>query len=215
LLERCAALNIPVTQTYGMTETASQAVTLAPEDALLKLGSAGKVLYPSELRLENEGQPVKLGEVGEILLRGPIVTPGYAGRPEESAQILQNGWLHTGDLGKLDTEGYLYIVDRRTDLIISGGENIYPAEVEAVLLAHPQIEEAGIIGLQDERWVQIVAAAVKLRPESSLTEGEIIEWCLTRLAKYKVPKHVKFLDSLPRNAAGKLVRRQLRENWQK
>ncbi len=213
LLERCAALNIPVTQTYGMSETASQAVTLAPEDAMRKLGSAGKVLYPSELRVENEGQTVKVCEVGEILIRGPIVTPGYAGRPEETDRALQDGWLHTGDLGKLDVEGYLYIVDRRTDLIISGGENIYPAEVEAVLLAHPQIEEAGVIGLQDERWGQIVVAGVKLRPNSYLTEKEIIEWCVTRLAKYKVPKQVKFLESLPRNAAGKLVRRQLREDW--
>jgi len=210
LLERCAALNIPVTQTYGMTETASQAVTLAPEDALRKLGSAGKVLYPSELRVMNEGQPAKPGEVGEILLRGPNVTVGYANRPVETARALQDGWLHTGDLGKLDAEGYLYIVDRRTDLIISGGENVYPAEVEAVLLTHPQVEEAGVIGLPDERWGQIVVAAVKLRPNSTLTESELIEWCSTRLARYKVPKQVKFLDALPRNAAGKLVRRQLR-----
>jgi O-succinylbenzoic acid--CoA ligase len=210
LLERCAALNIPVTQTYGMTETASQVATLSPTDALIKLGSAGRALYPSEIKiLHKESSP---DGVGEILVRGQIVTAGYFNRPEETAQALAEGWLHTGDLGSLDKDGYLYVVDRRSDLIISGGENIYPAEIEAVLLAHPIIEEAGVVGVPDERWGQIPVAVVKLRENTNVTEAGLIEWCNARLARYKVPKQIIFAESLPRNAAGKLVRRLLKDS---
>ncbi len=213
LLERCATAHIPVMQTYGMTETASQAVTLAPAEALRKLGSAGKPLPGIELQLEHEGQP--LGEtgphaVGEILLRGPNITPGYAGRPEATELAWRGGWFHTGDLGWLDDEGFLYIADRRDDLIISGGENIYPAEVEAVLLSHPAIEEAGVVGRPDPKWGQVPVAFVKLRTGFSTTEAEIQTFCAGRLARYKVPVWVIFSDKLPRNATGKLLRRKLR-----
>ncbi|MEI7554406.1 o-succinylbenzoate--CoA ligase [Candidatus Chlorohelix sp.] len=210
LLERCAALNIPITQTYGMTETASQVATLSPADALIKLGSAGRALYPSEIKiLHKESSP---DGVGEILVRGQIVTAGYFNRPEETTQALAEGWLHTGDLGRLDKDGYLYVVDRRSDLIISGGENIYPAEIEAVLLAHPVIEEAGVVGVPEERWGQIPVAVVKLRENTNATETGLIEWCSARLARYKVPKRIVFAKSLPRNAAGKLVRRLLKDS---
>jgi O-succinylbenzoic acid--CoA ligase len=127
LLEACVWRGVPVVQTYGLTEAASQVATLAPADALRKLGSAGQPLLPNELRIEREGASASAGQVGEILMRGPTVMCGYANRPEETARALQDGWLHTGDLGYLDDEGYLYVVSRRSDLIITGGENVYPA----------------------------------------------------------------------------------------
>ncbi len=211
LLERCARLGIPVTQTYGLTETASQVATLSPADALRKLGSAGRALYPSELKILKDEVEAKAGEVGEIVVRGPIVTAGYFNRAEATTKALRGGWLHTGDLGKLDEDGYLYVVDRRDDLIISGGENVYPAELEAVLLAHPAVEEAGVVAQPHERWGQVPVAAVKLRAEASVTEAELLEWCTARLARYKIPAKIYFRETLPRNAAGKLVRRILKE----
>ena len=211
LLEACARRNVPVVQTYGLTETTSQVATLAPTDALRKLGSAGKPLLPTELRIERDRTIAAPGEVGEIIVRGPTVSPGYVNRPDATAAAVRDGWLHTGDLGYLDAEGFLYVVDRRDDLIISGGENVYPAEVEAVLLAHPAVEEAGVIGVPDARWGQIVAAVVKVRPSTPPTADELREFCRQRLAGYKVPTDLRFVDALPRNATGKLLRRELRE----
>ncbi len=211
LLEECARRGVPVVQTYGMTETASQVVTLAPADALRKLGSAGMPLLPNEVRVAADGGPASAGQVGEILVRGPSVMRGYHGAPEASARALRDGWLHTGDLGYLDAEGYLYVVDRRDDLIISGGENIYPAEVEAALLAHPAVAEAGVVGLPDPQWGQRPVAAVSLRPGAAANEAELAAFCAARLARYKLPRRIVFLDSLPRNASGKLLRRLLRE----
>lgn len=209
LLEDCARRGAPVVQTYGLTEAASQVATLSPEDALRKLGSAGKPLLPTELRIEREGVAVGAGEAGEIVIRGPTVTPGYAGRPEATADVIREGWFHTGDLGYLDEEGYLYVLDRRDDLIISGGENVYPAEVEAVLRAHSAVEDAGVVGVPDERWGWVPAAFVKLLEGAALTEADLKAFCSARLARYKVPAHVRFVASLPRNAAGKLLRRAL------
>jgi O-succinylbenzoic acid--CoA ligase len=195
LLERAMRARAPVVQTYGLTETASQVVTLAPEDAVRKLGSAGKPLMGSQLRVAADG---------EILVRGPSVSPGYLNRPP------RQGWLPTGDLGYLDEEGYLYVLDRRDDLIISGGENIYPAEVEAALVAHPAVKEAGVIGLPDAEWGQTVGAVVALEPGQTATADELIAFCRERLAGYKVPRRIAFRQALPRTAGGKLLRRELR-----
>jgi O-succinylbenzoic acid--CoA ligase len=195
LLQRAAAAGVPVVQTYGLTETASQVATLAPEDALRKLGSAGKPLMGSEIRV---------GSDGEICVKGPSVSPGYVHHPP------RDGWLHTGDVGRLDAEGYLYVLDRRDDLIVSGGENVYPAEVEAVLLAHPSVAEAGVIGTPDAEWGQRVTGVVVLRQSCSVTVDELIAFCRQRLAGYKLPRQVEFREALPRNAAGKLLRRELR-----
>jgi O-succinylbenzoic acid--CoA ligase len=202
LLEACAARGVPVVQTYGLTESASQVATLAPADALRKLGSAGQPLLPTELRIASANP----GDVGEIVVRGPTVMRGYFNQPEQTAQALRDGWLHTGDLGYLDGEGYLYVVSRRQDLIISGGENVYPAEVESVLLAHPAVEEAAVVGLADARWGQVPAAAVKLRAGMAASEAELIDFSRARLAGYKIPQQVRFVAALPRNAAGKLLR---------
>jgi O-succinylbenzoic acid--CoA ligase len=216
LLEACAARGIPVMQTYGLTEAASQVATLAPEDALSKLGSAGKPLFPVELRIAGEDDaPLPPGAPGEIVVRGPTVTPGYFKQPEATAVALRGGWLHTGDIGYLDGDGYLYVLDRRDDLVISGGENVYPAEVEAVLMAHPAVVEAGVIGLTDEQWGQVVAASVVLRAGAPADSADILAFCAERLAPYKVPKHVRFEATLPRNAAGKLLRQSLRRAWSK
>jgi O-succinylbenzoic acid--CoA ligase len=195
LLERAQRAGAPVVQTYGLTETASQIVTLAPEDALRKLGSAGKPLFGSQIRIESDG---------EIAVNGPTVSPGYLHLPP------RDGWLKTGDLGYLDAEGYLYVLDRRDDLIISGGENVYPAEVEAILLAHPAVEEAGVFGEADAEWGSRVAAVVKLHAGCAAATEELTAFCRERLASYKIPRRIEFRDALPRNAAGKLLRRELR-----
>ena len=211
LLEACAARALPIVQTYGLTETASQVATLAPADALRKLGSAGKPLFGAELRIEREdGTACPPNEAGEILVRGPTVTPGYLNRPEETASALRDGWLHTGDLGYLDDEGYLYVLDRRDDLIISGGENVYPAEVEAALVSNADVLEAGVYALADERWGQVPAAVVVLRPGAVATAEELIAFCRARLASFKAPRRVDFAAALPRNVAGKLLRGELR-----
>jgi O-succinylbenzoic acid--CoA ligase len=210
LLEACRGKNIPVFQTYGMTETASQIVTLPPEFMLSKLGSAGKPLFLSELRIAQDGKDAAPFAAGEIVVRGPNVTKGYLNRPEATAAAIRGGWLYTGDIGYVDEEGFLYVLDRRSDLIISGGENVYPAEIEAVLLGHPAIAEAGVTGLEDKEWGQVPAAFVKLKEGAALSEQEVLDHCAGKLAKYKIPKRVYFVDKLPRSAANKLLRRELR-----
>ncbi|WP_207369447.1 o-succinylbenzoate--CoA ligase [Heyndrickxia coagulans] len=209
LLEACAEKNIPVFQSYGMTETASQIVTLAPEDSLRKIGSAGKPLFPAQIRIVSDGKVCGPFEHGEIAVKGPNVTIGYLNRPDANRKSFREGWFFTGDIGYLDDEGFLYVLDRRSDLIISGGENIYPAEIEEVLLAHPDILEAGVIGVEDEKWGQVPAAFIVTK--RAVREKELQAFCETRLAKFKIPKKVYAVPALPRNASNKLVRRKLLE----
>jgi O-succinylbenzoic acid--CoA ligase len=211
LLERCAALGVPVVQTYGLTETTSQIATLSPEDALPKLGAAGRPLYPNEIRISTSRGDAAPGEEGEILVRGPVVMAGYAGRPDHTARAVVDGWLHTGDIGTLDAEGYLYVLDRRDDLIVTGGENVYPAEVEAALLACPGVTEAGVIGVADASWGQRVVAIVRLATSAGSGTAEALRaHCRGRLAGYKVPSEIRVVDEpLPRTASGKLQRRLL------
>lgn len=209
LLEACAAKYIPVVQTYGMTETCSQAVTLSPADALRKLGSAGRPIAPVQLRILHEGQEAQVDQAGEIYLKGPTVTPGYANRPEATERAISDGWLATGDIGYLDAEGYLYVLDRRSDLIISGGENVYPAEIEAVLLSHPDVSEAGVCGQADDQWGQVPIAFVHLREGSTSSTNDLLEYSAQRLARYKQPRAISIVEQLPRNSSGKLLRREL------
>jgi len=211
LLAACVERGVPVASTYGLTETASQVTTLALGDAARKPGSSGQALLPTHVRIDLDGRRAAAGEVGEILVRGPTVMLGYAGRPDDTARALCSGWLRTGDLGYLDDEGYLYVVDRRDDLIVTGGENVYAAEVEAVLREHPAIADAGVIGLPDPTWGQAVAAVVAVRPDARPSEEDVKGFCAGRLARYKVPWRVWFVDGLPRSPAGKLVRRSIRE----
>jgi o-succinylbenzoate---CoA ligase len=212
LLKACMAKEVPVFQTYGMTETSSQIVTLSPEYSLTKIGSAGKPLFPAQLQiLLEDGRMAGPMEAGEIVVKGPNVTAGYLNRQEANMDKFKNGWFYTGDIGKLDEEGFLYVLDRRSDLIISGGENIYPAEIEAVLLAHPGISEAGVTGIEDKTWGQVPIAFVVQNKESIVSEEELMQFCLANLAKYKVPKKFAFINKLPRNASKKLLRRKLLE----
>jgi len=201
LLEACAERGVPVVQTYGLTESSSQVATLAPEDALRKLGSAGKPLMPVELKIDGEGP------AGEILVRGPTITAGYLDRAEANARAFRDGWFHTGDIGQMDEEGYLYVLDRRDDLIISGGENVYPAEVESVLRSHPAVVDAGVVGKPHKDWGQSPVAFVVQR--GAVSESELKSFCEARLARYKIPSEVRFVAELPRNANGKLLRRSL------
>ncbi|MDP2675400.1 MAG: o-succinylbenzoate--CoA ligase [Dehalococcoidia bacterium] len=214
LLQECGRRRWPVAPTYGLTEAASQVATLTPNEALGKRGSAGKPLFPTQVRIGGEGgKEAPPGVPGEILVRGPTVTPGYFRRPRDSVEALRRGWLHTGDIGYLDADGYLYVLDRRDDLIVSGGENVYPAEVEEVLRSHPDVADAGVAGLPDETWGQMVVAAVVLREPAGTSEEALLAFCRQRLAPYKVPKELRFVTNLPRNAAGKLLRRELRQEW--
>jgi len=212
MLEKCRDKGIPVFQTYGLSETASQIVTLSPEYMFEKLGSAGKPLFPAQIRIiDQEGHELTAMEEGEIIVKGPNITPGYWHRPSETNSVLANGWLKTGDIGYLDHDGFLYVLDRRKDMFISGGENVYPAEVEAALLAHPDIAEAGVIGVHDDEWGKVPAAFIRVRPSSDITESDVQMFLRDHLAGYKIPKYVYFVDELPRNASGKLLRRLLIE----
>lgn len=204
-LKRAQACKIPVLQTYGMTETSSQTTTLSATDAIRKIGSAGKPLFFNQIKIKDVNNAQ---EHGEVFIRGPHVTPGYVGRFEEKTPLIDD-WLPTGDIGYLDEEGYLYIVDRRSDLIISGGENVYPAEIENVLVGHPKVLEAGVCGKEDSKWGSVPSAFVVV--SERITEEELIEFCAERLARYKMPKEIQFVDKLPRNASNKLLRRELKE----
>ena len=155
--------------------------------------------------------PLPAGQVGELVCKGPNVMQGYHRLPEATAQAIRNGWLHTGDLAFMDDEGFFYIVDRKKDMIVSGGENIYPREIEEVLLCHPAIADAAVVGEPDELWGESVKAAVVLKKGAALTGREVIEYCKIHLAGYKKPRKVVFMDDLPRNASGKVLKQRLRE----
>lgn len=202
-LQRAVQCQIPISQTYGMTETSSQTATLAPSEALTKMGSAGKPLFFNQIAIHGAKKPF---DVGEVYIQGPHVTPGYIGHAAQTNPLI-NGWLPSGDIGYVDDEGYLYIVDRRSDLIISGGENIYPAEIESRLLTHPAIREAGVCGREDNEWGQVPIAFIVVDAEVDLES--LRRYCEEHLARYKVPKQFFIVDSLPRNASNKLLRRKL------
>src|SRR5690606_15563975 len=207
LLEASAARGVPVLQTYGLSETASQVATLSSADALRKLGSAGLPLPGTTVRIEVDGSEAAPEEIGEICVAGPTVCAGYLGRPDATAAAIRDGWLHTGDLGYLDAEGYLYVADRRDDLIVSGGENVYPAEVESALLGLPGVEECTVVGLTDERWGQVVAAVIV----GGADLDEVPALLRGRLAGYKIPRRlVRWDEPLPRTASGKLQRHLVR-----
>jgi len=162
--------------------------------------------------VDDDGKELPWGEVGELYIKGPNITPGYWNNPEATANSFDDGWLKTGDAARFDDEGFVYIVDRWKDMYISGGENVYPAEVENVLYQLPQIAEAAILGVPDERWGETGVAFISLKADEKLEEKDIIQHCINNLAKFKVPSSVKFIDALPRNATGKVLKRNLRED---
>ena len=207
LLERAKKHQIPVFQTYGMTETSSQIVTLSPADALKKIGSAGKALFSAQVKILKGDQSTVPLEVGEIFVKGPMLTKGYYQNDAANQTAFDQAWLATGDLGYLDGQGFLYVIDRRKDLIVSGGENIYPAEVEHALLEIDGIKEAGVVGQKDTTWGKVPVAF--LVAEKELDFDLVKQQCGELLAKYKVPKAFHIVEYLPRNAANKLLRYQL------
>lgn len=196
-------------QTYGQSE-APMTISLLRPDEHDRVGSAGRPYSMVEVRVFDENdREVPRGESGEVVVRGQILMSGYWNRPEETAQTLRGGWLHTGDVGRFDEDGFLYLLDRQNDVIISGGFNVYPREVEDVLLAHPHVREAAVIGVADDRWGEVVKAVVSVR--EPVEEREILEWSRARLAGYKRPRAVTFRDSLPKSSAGKILRRTVRD----
>jgi len=198
-------------QGFGMSEAAPSIATLDRELAIEKAGSVGRPVFHLEARIVDDAmQDVATGEVGELVLRGPNVTQGYWNQPEATAHAFAGGFFHTGDMARMDADGDIWIVDRKKDMFISGGENVYPAEVEGALFELPQIEEAAVVGVPDARWGEVGRAVVVLKKGATLTADEVVAHLGTRLARYKIPKHVAFVEQLPRNAAGKVLKNELR-----
>lgn len=198
---------------YGLTE--GFVTILDRGDTARKMGSVGAPPPFFEVRIcDDQGHDLPPGEVGEVVGRGPILTQGYYGQPQLTSQTIRDGWLFTGDLGYLDGDGFLYLVDRKKDLIISGGVNVYPSDIEAVLQTHPAVQEAAVFGVSDEKWGESPVAAVVLKPGASVAPPELIVWSNQRVAaRYQQLSGVQIVDALPRNAAGKTLKRELRESW--
>jgi O-succinylbenzoic acid--CoA ligase len=213
LLARSLDLGLPVATTYGLTEATSQVATALPAAVRQKPGSVGKPLMFTQVRIVGEdGQALGPGELGEIIVSGPTVMRGYFGEPLATAETLVDGELHTADMGYVDPDGDLWIVQRRADLIVTGGENVYPAEVERVLTGHPNIAEACVVGLEDETWGQRVAAAVVIQSGvEQLSEQELVGYCRDHLAGYKCPRQIRFVTALPRTTSGKVVRNRVKQ----
>lgn len=213
LLKAWAERGVDILQVYGLTEVSGGAAVLTTDRAMDKVGSTGLPMFHTDIRvMGEEGNDAAPEEVGEILIRGPHVMKEYWNDPQATAEAIVDGWLLTGDLGKFDEEGYLYIVERKKDMIISGGENIYPAEIESVLAEMNQIAEAAVIGVPDSEWGESVCVVARLKDGESLTLNDLTGFCSLKLGKFKLPKKLIVTDEpLPRTAAGKVLKRVLRE----
>lgn len=205
--------DVKVQNLYGQTENSPAATTLKDHYALHKIGSVGEPLPRTQVQVVNDvGEPLPVGQVGEIVVKGPQVMKGYLKNEDETRRTIKNGWLYSGDLGRFDEDGLLYIVDRKKDMIIRGGENVYPVEIEEVLYQIPEILEGAVVGIPHEIYGEVPKAFVVLKEEKSLTEEQIILFCSRKLAKYKVPVEVSIIESLPRNASGKVLKTSFRTN---
>ena len=211
LIEEFGAKGIKLQQGWGMTETGPLGLFLSGDQALAKIGSSGLPPMYAHLKICDEtGEEVPRGEAGELMIKGPIVTPGYWNRLDENENFFtDDGWFHTGDVARQDEDGYYYIVDRTKDMFISGGENVYPVEVENVIYEMDGVVENAVIGIPDQKWGEVGRACVVLKPGSNLDENAVIEHCQDRLARYKAPKQVRFMDELPHNATGKVLKHEL------
>jgi acyl-CoA synthetase (AMP-forming)/AMP-acid ligase II len=234
LIEAYANMGVEVLQVYGLTEVSGPATFLFPEDhragdaellrcpgcllmgedGLTRAGSTGRGYFYTDVRVVGaDGKDCAPDEAGEILLRGPHNMVGYWNRPDATAQALRDGWLHTGDVGTMDAEGFVTIRDRMKDMLISGGENIYPAEVENMLLGHPALADAAVIGLPSPKWGEVPLAVVVPKKGASLTDAELLAWCKGRLAGFKLPKAAVIVAEIPRNPSGKILKRILRDQF--
>jgi long-chain acyl-CoA synthetase len=211
-------------QMYGQTESGPFTTVLRPEDHILdgteksiaRLASSGKPALNYEIRIVDENDDnVPIGDVGEIVGRSEAMTIGYWQMPEATAEKLKNGWLHTGDLGRFDEDGYVYIIERKNDMIISGGVNVYPREIEEILYTNPAVSEVSVIGLPDEHWGEVVKAVIVLKKDAIATEAEIIEFCGKHLAGFKKPKSVDFWEELPKSSTGKILKKDIRKHFEK
>jgi long-chain acyl-CoA synthetase len=200
-------------EAYGLSESCSAVACTRPEQ-VRKQGSAGTAIGKAVIKIfDEEDNELPPGKPGEIAVRGPIVMKGYHNRPEETAKALRGGWLHTGDIGYLDEDGYLFITDRKKDMIIKGGENIFPSEIENVLLKHPDIVEAAVIGIPDKIYGEEVVAFVVKKQEAEINENEIISHCIKNYTKFKCPGKVRFIENLPKSPVGKILKKDLRKMW--
>ena len=214
IMERWAERGVLMSQGFGMTETSPGCIFLNPDDALRKIGAAGKALLHTELRIvDGDGHDCGPNEIGELWVAGPNITPGYWNRPDATAAGFEGRWLKTGDAARTDDEGYVYIVDRWKDMYISGGENVYPAEIENVLYQLPQVAEAAIIGVPNEKWGEVGLAVIVLKPGMTIDRATVVGHCVGQLAKFKIPNDVVLVDALPRNATGKVLKRELRAQF--
>ncbi|GAB3904750.1 hypothetical protein GCM10027612_73150 [Microbispora bryophytorum subsp. camponoti] len=197
---------------YGQTEMAPVAVMLQPEDQIRKAGSAGQAALNVETRVvDADGNDVPPGEIGEIVHRSPHAILGYLDDPEKTAEAFRGGWFHSGDLGVMDEEGYLTVVDRIKDMIKTGGENVASREVEEVVYEHPAVAEVAVVGVRHPSWIEAVVAIIVTKPGTAVTEEELRAHVRARLAAFKVPKAVAFVDALPKNPSGKILKRELRD----
>ena len=213
LIEAYDRLGIEIHQVYGLTETCGPACLISPEDAIAKAGSTGKSFFHTDVRVVREdGRDVEPGEPGEVIIAGRHVMKEYWNRPDATAETLRDGWLHSGDLATIDKEGFVYIQDRLKDMIISGGENVYPAEIENVILSHPRVREVAVIGQESARWGESPLAVVAAT-DDKLTAGDVLRHCDGKLARFKLPRGVEFVDEIPRNPTGKVLKRLLRDRF--
>ena len=204
--------NLTIHEAYGMTETSS----LVTFNHLYhhKVGSVGTPAGVVEVKIVDDDQnEVPSGETGEIVIRGPNIMKGYFNRPEETENVLRNGWLHSGDVGRLDEDGYLYIVDRIKDIIISGGLNVYPTEIEEILYTHGTVEECAVLGMPHKEYGEAVTAFVKLKPGQTCDKDELIRFCKEKIASYKAPKNIMIVDELPKSPAGKILKREIKKRY--
>lgn len=213
LIEAYAVLGVQIHQAYGLTETAGPLCLVGPDAALARIGSTGRPTFHTEVRVvDTDGNDVGAGGTGEIISRSPHTMLGYWKRPAETAEAIVDGWLHTGDVAELDADGYLYLRDRIKDMIISGGENVYPAEIEEVLLRHPGIRDAAVIGVVSQRWGESPVAVV-VASDPGLEVSAVLAYTSEHLARFKQPVDVVFVDTIPRNATGKALKRDLRDQF--
>jgi fatty-acyl-CoA synthase len=214
MLKEYQKRGIIISQIFGQTE--SSTITFLPtEKAAKKIGSVGLPVFHGEVRIVGKiGKEVGPGEVGEIIIKGPTLMSGYWNRPDLTAETIRDGWLYTGDLAKRDEQGYIFIVDRERDLYISGGENVYPAEIEKVLFTHPKILDAGVVGVPDEKWGEVGKAYIVLKHGETMSEEEALKFLRGKVGKYKIPKYVDFVEELPKTASGKTQKYLLKE-WHK
>ena len=214
ILQAWADRGVLLMQGFGMTETSPACIFLDPADAIRKIGSTGKALMHTEARIVDElGADCGPNQIGELWLAGPNITPGYWNRPDATAAAFEGRWLKTGDAARQDDEGFFYIVDRWKDMYISGGENVYPAEVENVLYQLPQVAEAAVIGVPSDKWGEVGLAVLVLKPGQALDRDAVIGHCTGRLARFKLPHDIAIIDALPRNATGKVLKRELRKQF--